>query len=832
MKLVIVESPAKCQKIQGFLGSDFRVLASMGHIRALEEDLDAVGLDRDFDPKFRFIKEKAKAMAQLKEAAENAELVYLAADDDREGEAIAFSVAVLLKLNPATTPRAVFHEITEKAVKEAIANPRRIDMNRVNAQQARSILDMMVGFTISRLLWRHVANSLSAGRCQTPALRLVVEKENDIKAFKSASSWKVSGAWTPSGSSLSMQAAMLEDLEDDESAMNYLENIHSDLDAIVSTADTKPWTEQPPKPLITSTLQQEASALYKVNTKATMQIAQRLYEGGHITYMRTDKAVLSEEAVESAQTWVRETMGADYCGSVSTAAVEDTKPKKKSKKAEQEPEKPKAQEAHEAIRPTHFELEQLPVNEDWSAVDRKIYTLIRSRAVQSVMSAARGETRKLVFRATGDPCEFDWQSVYKRTVFQGWKRLGQLARLDDEEEIRDSEDATWKLATAVKPGAKLQWTQLEANPYTTKAPPRYTEATLVRELEKKGIGRPSTFAMLIAAIQDKEYVKKEDRPAQKLTRKRYTLEPNQWPPTGLSYEQSVGGEKDKLVPTPLGERVMKFCVEKFADLFDYGFTAQMESRLDKIAEGNEAWKQVLRDTWDSYKERYESLKAGESERKDMSRSFGNGLKAVQTKKGPLLLIESADGDKEKTVFLGWPEGATYDELSEDQAHAFATQKQQEVGGAEMGSLDGKPVMKKKGPYGYYVQWGTVRMSIQGPETFDQVEKALKEKQSAVLHTLGPFEFRRGTYGLYMFKKDIKDKKFVGLPDGLDPKQLTQENAVKLYQEGLQAKARASHFGKQQPQQGGSGPPPSARGRGTGRGRGAGRGRGRGRGRGQ
>jgi hypothetical protein len=276
---------------------------------------------------------------------------------------------------------------------------------------------------------------------------------------------------------------------------------------------------------------------------------------------------------------------------------------------------------------------------------------------------------------------------------------------------------------------------------------------------------------------------------------------------------------------------MTFCVDKFADLFDYGFTAQMESRLDKIAEGTELWKQVLRDTWESYKERYETLKAGDSERKDMSRSFGNGLKAVQTKKGPLLLIESPDGDKEKTVFLGWPEGKTsYDELTEDEATAFAATRRQELGGAEFGQLDGKPVLKKKGPYGFYVEWGTVRMSIQGAETFEQIETALKQKESAVLHSIGPFEFRRGQYGLYMFKKDIKDKKFVGLPDGLDPKQLTLENSVKLYQEGLQAKARASRFGQQGPGAGGGAPP--TRGRGTGRGRGRGRGAGRGGGRGR
>jgi DNA topoisomerase-1 len=368
MKLVIVESPAKCQKIQGFLGPGFRVVASMGHIRALEEDLDAVGLDRDFEAKFQFIKEKAKAMSQLKESAQGAETVYLAADDDREGEAIAYSVALLLKLNPLTTPRAVFHEITEKAVKEAIASPRRIDMNRVNAQQARSILDMMVGFTISRLLWRHVGNSLSAGRCQTPALRLVVEKENEIKAFKSSSSWKIQGIWRRAD--LDLPANMVEDLEDEESALNYMENLHADLDGVVKSAETKPWTEAAPKPLITSTLQQEASALYRVNPKGAMQAAQRLYEAGHITYMRTDKAVLSEEAVTTFQGWVRSNFGMDYVGSAPTAAVEAA-PKKKTQQAK-EKEGPKAQEAHEAIRPTHVEVRTLPENEDWSAMDRKI----------------------------------------------------------------------------------------------------------------------------------------------------------------------------------------------------------------------------------------------------------------------------------------------------------------------------------------------------------------------------------------------------------------------------------------------------------------------------
>jgi DNA topoisomerase-1 len=792
MKLVIVESPAKCQKIQGFLGPGFKVVASMGHIRALEEDLEAVGLTRDFEAKFHFLKEKARAMANLKEAAEGADTVYLAADDDREGEAIAYSVALLLKLNPQTTPRAVFHEITEKAVKEAVANPRRIDMNRVNAQQARSILDMMVGFTISRLLWRHVGNSLSAGRCQTPALRLVVEKETEIRNFKSASSWKIQGTWKKGD--LELLANMVEDLEDEESSLNYLENLHADLEGVVKSAETKPWTESAPKPLITSTLQQEASALYRVNPKSAMQSAQRLYEAGHITYMRTDKAVLSEEAVATFQGWVRTNFGVEYVGSGPATAAE---PQKKKAASTKEKEGPKAQEAHEAIRPTHIELRTLPENEDWSATDRKIYTLISNRAIQSVMATARGETRRIQLQATGDPCEFLWASTYKRTTFPGWKKLGQTAKLDEEEGESEAEASVWKQVEAVKVGAKFQWTSIEANPYQTKASPRYAEATLVRELEKKGIGRPSTFAMLLAAIQDKEYVKKEDMKPQKVQRKKYAIQPNQWPPTSTEFEQSIGGEKDKLVPTPLGERVAKFCVEKFNDLFDYGFTAQMETRLDKIAEGNEQWKQVLRDTWASYKDRYELLKAADTERKDGQKQFGV-VKAVQSKKGPLLLIESPDGDKEKTKFLGWPEGVSWDEMTPEKAAAFAEQKQQETAGETLGVLDGKPIERKKGPFGSYVVWGTTKLSIKGTETQEEIEKALREKANEVLHTLGPFEFRKGQYGLYMFKKDIKQKKFVGLPEGLDPKKLTQEEAVKLYQNGLQQKARATHF-KNNPQ---------------------------------
>ena len=781
MNLVIVESPAKCQKIQGFLGPGWRVIASMGHIRALEEDLTAVGLEADFEPRFQWLKEKGKAIAQLKEAAQGVTKVYLAADDDREGEAIAYSVALLLKLPLATTARAVFHEITEKAVKAAVAKPRVLDMNRVNAQQARAVLDMMIGYTISPLLWKHIAHALSAGRCQTPALRLVVDREREITNFKVSSSWRVKGVWSD------LPAAMTEDLEDEESAQNYLENIYNVMEGTVQKAETRPWTEAAPRPLITSTLQQEASALHAMNPKFTMQAAQRLYEAGHITYMRTDKAVISEEAVVAAQTWVREAFGVEYVGG--PAAAPAATPKKKAKTTEV-PQAPQAQEAHEAIRPTHFELTELPATEDWSAGDRKVYKLIWNRAVQSVMATCRGDTRKLIFRAKGDPCEFDWTTAVKRTTFQGWRRLGNTANLDEEEETADAEAELWKKVSGIEAGSVLRWSSLEAYPHETKAAGRFTEATLVRELEKKGIGRPSTFATLLASIQDKKYVEKVNKPALKVQRTRYKLVPNQWPATHETFEQSMGAEKDKLGPTPLGERVMGFCADKFSDLFDYGFTALMETRLDKIAEGEEEWKKVLRDTWASYKERYETLKAVPSAvvNSERQKEFGDGLKAVQSKKGPLILIEDKD-DKENTKFYGWPDGVKWDELTEEMVRAFVEKKKVEMGGDLVGTIDGKKVEKKKGPFGVYVVWGDVKLSIVGTETMEEIETKLREKAGATLHVLGPFEFRKSQYGIYMFKKDLKEKKFAGVPDGIDIKKLTEAEAVKIYQEGLKNKAR-------------------------------------------
>jgi DNA topoisomerase-1 len=832
MALVIVESPAKCKKIQGFLGDGWTVIASMGHIRALESELDAIGLDRDFDARFAFQKEKAKAIQAIKAAAKGMKEIYLAADDDREGEAIAYSVAVLLGLDPKVAKRAVFHEITKTAITKAVREPRLLDMNKVDAQQARAILDMMVGFTISPLLWTYVGNALSAGRCQTPALRLVVEKEAQIQSFTSQTTWKLSGSWCKG--TLPLQATLVDDLEDEESARNFLENICEDAGGTVTSTVTKPWVHSAPKPLITSTLQQESSARFTCNPKKTMMIAQRLYEAGHITYMRTDHAILSGEAILAAKELLRKEFGDAY--------VIDEVITKKGGKADV-----KAQEAHEAIRPTHFELTDLPTTEDWSAVDRKIYKLIRDRALQSVMTPCKGEEHTIVFLADGDPAEFPWATKWKRTTFLGWKRIGVAeANLDgDEEETDDDSEAIWARATSIKVGDKLKWTSLEAFPLVTKPPGRFNEATLVRELEKKGIGRPSTFAMLISTIMDKEYVKKETYPAREIKIKHLMLSSvGQKEPTEIEKIKKIGAEKEKLAPTDLGKRILEFCLREFSGLFDYAFTSRMETRLDSIAEGKEPWKQLCRDTWSSYKDTVARLKkdGSSAEAKNTRvKEFEGGLKAVLSKKGPILLKEDESGDKDKTQFFGWIEGLKFEDMTAEIAATLVEKK----GAVEdaWGEYDGQPIVLKSGPFGKYYQCGSLRIPAVEGDTVETVTGRLEAKKNSVLHTLGDFEFRTGQYGVFMFKKTVaKGKKpaFVGLPEGLDPKVLTEEAAIRIYQTGLQQKARSKaigaatedgagtgHGGGRGGGRGGFG----GRGHGGGRGGFGGRGRGRGRGRG-
>jgi len=799
-KLVIVESPAKCQKIQGFLGKGWCVIASFGHIRGLEQNLDFI--KNDFDVKYEFLKEKAKAIKQLKECAKESSEIYLASDKDFEGEQIAYSVCLLLKCDPNTTKRITFTEITEKAIKHAINNPGTIDMNRVYTQQTRAIMDMMIGFTMSPLLWRYVAPSLSAGRCQTPAIRLVVEREDSIKSFKSSSSWKVSASWKHPD--LTYESVLDDELNDEESSINYMENIYQTPSGTILSKETKPWTEKSPQPLITSTLQQQASALYSSNPKNTMKIAQRLYEAGHITYMRTDKAIMSEEAKEDAKKWVTEHYGPEYVQKEVTdkqnqqTDEKENAPKKKRKpkvgKVE-EKEEVKAQEAHEAIRPTHMEIDMID-GADWTATDKKVYRLIWQRAIQSIMSSAEGEYCRVKTQIVGDD-DFVWSSQWKRTTFEGWRSVGKIAEIDDDEESDESKESSWDKLSKIQVGDQVKWVTIKAEPKETKAQGRYTEATLVRELEKHGIGRPSTFASLLSVIQEKNYVETTDIPAREQLVKEYQLKPMKWPAVEKEIKKKVGAEKNKLVPTDLGRSVLHFMLKHFEDLFNYGFTAKMEKKLDDIAEGTGVWKQVLREMWGSYKDRYEELCSKQTLKKKEDgqpnakiHEFSKGLKAVQSKKGPLLLIESEK--KEDTQFLGWPSGILFEEMTEEIALKFKEEEERRRGGEELAKWNGHPIIKKSGKFGVYLQCGELSIPFQeGEETEKTIERFEAKKDGkggkGLVRQFKEFVIRTGQYGPYIMKTSLKTPQFISLPKDIDIEKLTEKEVGALYKIGLEAK---------------------------------------------
>jgi DNA topoisomerase-1 len=802
MNLVIVESPAKCGKIQGFLGPSFKVLASMGHIRHLKESLDSIGLDKDFDLEFEFMKEKKSTIDSLKAAAKNS-TVYLAADDDREGELIAYSVCLLLKLNPATTYRSVFHEITESAVKTAIKNPRVLDMNKVHAAQTRAALDMMIGFTMSPLLWKTVGPALSAGRCQTAALRLVCERESQIASFESSDSWKVKGLWKKSNQ-VPWPSTLTDDLEDEESASTYLENHHDEPHGKILKADTTQWSEKAPLPLITSTLQQQASSLFMSQPKRTMSTAQRLYESGYITYMRTDKAVISDEAATAARAYVSENYGPNYLSST-------TKTKAKATTTEV-----KAQEAHEAIRPTDLTMKTLPATEDWSVIDRKIYGLIWTRTLQSVMAPVTGEQRTIVIVAdSDDAADFTWRSSWRRTIFDGWRKISLKEKSEEEQEQeQDAEEASWLQATALKVGDKVTWTSMTAEPHSTSAKQHYNEANLIHVLEEKGIGRPSTFANLISTILDRAYVETKTFPSRTVESKSLSITPNSWPPETTTASKQVGGEKNRLSPTPLGKSVLEYLLKHFDDLFKYTYTSKMEESLDKIASGEEAWKSVLKSTWSSYKDRYTALKSepgtASSERR---RVFGD-LVAVIGKKGPLLLKESPDGDKDKTVFYGWPSNTSFHELTQEQAITFSQAAQQEKQGQILGTYEDHDILQKSGKFGNYISWNGKNISCKPEDTLENIIDKIKAQQIGT-KIIGAYEIRNGPYGMYMFKTAVTgpSRKFVSVPATLDLNTATEADLNGIFQVGIQQKAKAGAYGSNSRGGGTSG----FRGRGRGRG---------------
>jgi DNA topoisomerase-1 len=818
MKLVIVESPAKCGKIASFLGAAYKVHATMGHIRALEESLDSVGIERNWEPKYEEIVGKREAIAKLRSAAKGCDEIILASDDDREGEGIAWHVCAILKLDPATTPRIVFHEITKPAILAAVAAPRRLDMNKVNAQQARAMLDLLVGFTISKVLWNCVGPKLSAGRCQTPALRLVVERDAEVENHTASAYWRLNGTVAPPKHPtllLEMQAA--EDLTTGEEALEVLRINHGSTAATVQTVKESVSTSAPPKPYITSTLQQDASSLHGLGPKVTMQAAQKLYEAGHITYMRTDNPQLSVEAATAIRAYVTEKYGAEYIGaegqhtispkSETEIAAPEEKPKKKGKKAKAKedaaPAPPEAQAAHEAIRPTHPENPE-PAIED--ATQKTVYRLIWRRATQSQMSPSETDVRKVVLTLDAEPTRV-WNAEQSKVKFSGWKILDTAD--PEKAAVAETAWATW--APFLKPAAKVAWTTLKADEHFTKPKGRYTEASLIAELEKKGIGRPSTFASLVSTILDRDYVEKTNVEGTTQDSCHYTLKPSAWPPTASLQSHKVGAEKNKLRSTALGRSVSAFLTKEYSDLFNYDFTAAMESDLDAISCGEKSWKALLQTTWDTYKERYTAMSASTAESRAAARAakeriLTDGVKVILSRKGPLFVKDPPAGSPKttKATFAALPPGKAFESVTAADAEAAFAAAAESRAGELVGNLGADEIRKKKGPYGLYAECKGVRVPLKGDEDLTRIQEKLTAKisfaaasdgKAAYERKVGDFTIKKGPYGLYFYKHTLKRVTFVKFPEGgVDPDKVSVGDLSALYSAGA-AKKRRGPFKK-------------------------------------
>jgi DNA topoisomerase-1 len=810
-KLLIVESPAKCKKIQEILGAGWRVRATMGHIRALKEDLTAIGFRTTWTPTYETIGTKAEAIAALRREAAAASAVYLGADDDREGEAIAWHTCILLGLDPATTPRVTFHEITAAAITEAVTNPGRIDMHKFNAQQARSMLDMLIGFTLSPCLWRGVGNKpgLSAGRCQTPALRILYDRDREIEGHTASLSWRVSATTALPGvaSSDPLVWRATEDAPTEAAATILLQQLapapHS---LTITTRQERTATSTAPAPFITSTLQQEASSRLGLNPKATMRAAQNLYEGGHITYMRTDNAVLSEEAKAEVAALVTARWGAEYLAPPEEAKKKVVRRKKATGggagagAGAGAPSAPEAQAAHEGIRPTHLETTDLP---DQGPTEQRLYALIWNRTVQSQMAPERRDVVKLtatptpLAAATAPVFTTDWD----RQAFAGWRILDAERRAD----ALAADDVTFAARSTLAPGQTLAWQSVTASEVRTSAPSRYTEASLIRELESRGIGRPSTYATLVETVLDRGYVEKANIPATPVSLRSLTLTPGAAAPTVATRTERAGAERDKLRTTALGRTVIEWLLTTFEDMMTYDFTAAMETQLDEVAKGARPWQTLLTETWARYESRYDAIMAapkaggggggggggagagaGATTSSGRVAEFGDGYKMVISKKGPLFVYEPPGGGTAR--FASVPPTLSITTATRADAEAAFTAATAAREGESIGDLEGEPVLRRAGRFGPYVTWRGHSVNCKATDTLSDLSERLLAKAdpataaAAVDHLVGGYRIRRGPYGLYMFKVTTGTRKpiFVGIPESTPWATLTPETAEQVY----------------------------------------------------
>ena len=766
--LVIVESPAKAKTIEKFLGKDFQVKSCFGHIRDLDKGDDAIDINNKFTPKYIVPEDKSAVVNELKKLAKGADMVWLASDEDREGEAISWHLSEVLGLNNQTSKRIVFHEITKPAILKAIENPRDIDKNLVDAQQARRLLDRLVGFELSPVLWKKVKPSLSAGRVQSVAVRLVVEREREIKGFQVKSAFRIVAEFEFSNKKFNAELPKRFDTKDQ--ALKFLEScIGSDF--IVNSVDVKPGTRKPAAPFTTSTLQQEASRKLGYSVSQTMTLAQRLYEAGYITYMRTDSVNLSELAIAAAKEEITSAYGKEF-----------SNPRKYTTKSAG------AQEAHEAIRPTYFENHTSGDDDQ----QKRLYDLIWKRAIASQMSEAkieRTEVRiditknKEVLIASGEVITFEgFLKVY----------------LEGKDESKDDEDEQGGLMPAMKNGDKLNNLGITATQRFTRAAPRYTEASLVKDLEELGIGRPSTYAPTISTIQKRGYVEKETREGEK--RNFDVLQLVNGKITAQTKSEITGAEKNKLFPTDIGGVVTDFLMKNFDHIMDYNFTASVEKEFDEIASGNQSWTKMLDGFYHPFHESVDkTLKI--SEKVTGERELGIDPKTQMPvfskigRYGPM--IQKGNGANEiKPVFAKLKKGQSIDSITLDEAlELFALPR-------TLDEFEGKPMKVGVGRFGPYVQHNSKFYSLgkeDDPYELDSdrcvtiiLDKRKAEAEKYIMELPNDIIVLNGRFGPYF----TQNKENYKIPKGTDPKSLTLEMCEKIIAETkANPKAKSSFRGK-------------------------------------
>ena len=675
--LVIVESPAKAKTIEKFLGSDYKVMSSYGHIRDLKKKELSIN-EQTLEPDYEIPEDKIKVVKELKSFARAAEKIWLASDEDREGEAISWHLCEVLGLDESKTNRIVFHEITQQAILDAIEHPRHIDMNLVNAQQARRVLDRLVGFKLSPILWKKVKPSLSAGRVQSVAVRLIVEREREIQAFKSEPFYRVNAIFAvinADGSANELKAELSTRFKTHDEVTAFLEKC-KEAEFTISSISKKPLKRTPAPPFTTSTLQQEAAHKLGFTVSQTMMVAQHLYENGHITYMRTDSVNLSTLCQKASKEEIIKTWGAAY-----------------SKPRQYHTNSKGAQEAHEAIRPTYMNKTII----EGTSQEKRLYDLIWKRTAACQMADA--EIEKTIVNISVSGCEESFVAQGEVIKFDGFMKVYRETANKQSDAYDDEEENSIKLLPDVSEGQPLQRREIIATERFSQGPSRYTEASLVHKLEELGIGRPSTYAPTISTIQQRDYVQKGDKQG---VERIYTIDSLKGKKvTQRNREEIVGNEKGKLLPTDIGMVVNDFLMDYFPSIMDYNFTAKVEQRFDEIAEGDSAWTEMMKDFYTTFEPVVEKTMNIRSEHRVGERQVGvepSTGKPVFVKIGrfgPVVQIGSAD-DKEKPRFAQIPSDKSMESITLDDAlELFKLPR-------EIGIFEGEKVVIGTGRFGPYV----------------------------------------------------------------------------------------------------------------------------------